>query len=324
MKGILPKFDGKAFFAPMAGVSDPAFRLLCREKGASLVVTELTSVHSIIAKEKQLKQEESNISEFVEFSEKERPVSVQLFGHDIDMIVKAAKIVEPHFDIIDFNMGCPAPHITQQMAGAALLEKPEHIKRLFSKLVSVVNKPVTLKMRSGVDASNCYLWKPIAKIADNCGVSMITLHPRTIKRGYSGKADWSLIRELRSVVSEDVAVIGNGDIRSPEDAKRMIEETNCDYVMIGRGAMGNPDMFSQVNTYLKTGKYEEVTMQDKINSLFKYMEYTKNYPTIKFSNIRIQAMQFTKGMVGGAELRMKIGKTNSVGEIKELYGIDKY
>lgn len=317
MANILPRFDGKAFFAPMAGVSDPAFRILCKEKGASLVVTELTSVHSIVAKEKELGKKESNISEFVEFSEKERPVSIQLFGSDITLLKKAAQIVEPYFDIIDYNMGCPAPHITQQMAGAALLQKPDLTEKIFTTLVNAVNKPVTLKMRSGVSDKDCYLWKPVAKLADDCGISMIALHPRTIKQGYSGHSDWSLIKELKETVS--VPVVGNGDIRSPEDAKQMIEETNCDYVMIGRGAMGNPDIFSQVNSYLKTGKYERINLQDKINSLFKYMEYTKKYPTIKFSNIRMQAMQFTKGMQGGAELRMKIGKTSSVDEIKSYF-----
>lgn len=314
----LPKFEGKAFFAPMAGVSDPAYRLLCKENGASLVVTELTSVHAIVAKERLLKEEAKRITEFIEYTEKERPVSVQLFGHDINLIVKAAKIVAPYFDMIDFNMGCPAPHITQQMAGAALLEKPDHNKKMFTALVNAVDKPVTLKMRSGVGGNNCYLWKPIAKIAEECGISMITLHPRTVKQGYSGNADWKLIKELKETVK--IPVVGNGDIKSPEDAKRMIEETNCDYVMIGRGAMGNPQIFNQVNKFLKEGAYKETTINEKINSLHKYLKYTETYPTIRFAQIRTQAMQFTKGMEGGAELRMKIGKTKNLEEIKEVFG----
>jgi len=314
----LPKFDSKAFVAPMAGVSDPAFRLVCKEEGAGLVVTELTSVHAIIAKAKELASKKRKITDFIEFSEKERPVSVQLFGHDIDLVVKAAKIVEPYFDVIDFNMGCPAPHITSQMAGAALLEKPEHNEKMFSKLVSAVEKPVTLKMRTGVGNDNCYLWKPIAKIAEDCGISMIALHGRTVKQGYSGKADWSMIKELKETVS--VPVVGNGDIRSPEDAKRMIEETGCDYVMIGRGSMGNPSIFRQVNDYLRSGKYSETGFEEKKKLLYKYLDYTKNYPTIRFASIRMQAMQFTKGVEGGANLRLKIGQSRNIEEIKSKLG----
>lgn len=315
----LPKFKSKAFFAPMAGISDPAFRVLCSENGAGLVVTELTSIHAIVALEKQLKTHKKNISEFIEYSEKERPVSVQLFGSDIDLTLKAAKIVEPYFDMIDFNMGCPAPHITAQMAGAALLTKPDHMKKLFTKLVDSVSIPVTLKMRAGVSSTNYELWRPMAKVAEESGISMITLHPRTVKQGYSGKSNWQLIRELRSVVSKRIPVVGNGDIRTPEDAKRMIDETNCDYVMIGRGAMGNPELFKQVNDYLRTGKYLEFSHDEKIESLFKYLDYTKNFSRIKFASIRSQAMYFTKGMIGGAELRVKVGKTKNIEELRKLF-----
>lgn len=314
----LPKFRSKAFLAPMAGISDPAFRLLCSENGAGLVVTELTSVHAILAKQKEFEKGEGKITDFIEFSEKERPVSIQLFGNDIKKIVAAAKIVEPYFDMIDFNMGCPAPHITSQMAGAALLQKPDHVEKLFSKLVSSVNKSVSLKLRAGVGNNNCYLWKPIAKTAENCGVSMITLHPRTVKQGYSGKSDWTLIRELRSAVSEDIAIVGNGDIKTPEDAKNMMNETGCNYVMIGRGAMGNPHIFEQVNSYLRTGSWKEVEWNDKRKLFLKYMKHAEQYNTIKFASKRTQAMQFTKGLEGGAELRAKIGKTKNEEELKKI------
>ncbi len=311
----LPVFKSKAFFAPMAGVSDPAFRLLCKEQGAGLVVTELTSVHAIIAKEKQLREQKKKITDFVEYSDKERPVSVQLFGNDIDLVVKAAKIVEPYFDIIDFNMGCPAPHITNQMAGAALLQEPGHVKELFTRLVKAVKKPVTLKVRAGISDSDKRLFLPIAKIAEEAGVKMVTLHARTLKQGYSGKADWSLIKELKENVK--MPVVGNGDIWSPEDAKRMIDETGCDYVMIGRGAMGNPFIFRQVNEYLETGKYDEIALLEKLQAFFNYLEYAKEY-NIPFHAIRTQAMQFTKGLKGGSELRLKIGKTKSSEELKRI------
>jgi len=315
----LPEFKSKAFLAPMAGITDPAFRQLCSESGAGLVVTELTSVHAIIAKHKEFEKGTGKITDFIEFSEKERPVSVQLFGNEIDKVVAAAKIVEPYFDIIDFNMGCPAPHITSQMAGAALLQKPDHVEKLFSKLVSSVNKPITLKTRIGVNESNCYLWKPISKIAENCGVSMISLHSRTIKQGYSGKSDWKMIKELRATVNEQISVVGNGDIKTPEDAKRMLEETGCNYVMIGRGAMGNPHIFGQINSHLRTGSWNKEDATEKKKTFLKYLELSKEYKTITFASKRTQAMQFTKGIVGGSELRVKISKAKNEEELKEYF-----
>jgi tRNA-dihydrouridine synthase len=182
---MLPKFSSRAFLAPMAGVSDPALRLQCKQKGAGLVVTEFTNIHSIIAKEKQLRENTKTIQEFIEYSEQERPLSVQLFGSDLLALEKAAKIVEPYFDIIDYNMGCPAPHITQQMAGGALLQEVNLTQQIFSTLVNAVKKPVTLKIRSGVTSASKFLFREIAEIAEDEGIQMITLHPRTVSQGYS-------------------------------------------------------------------------------------------------------------------------------------------
>ena len=311
---LLPRFSSRAFFAPMAGVSDPALRLICQELGAGLVVTELTSIHSIIAKEKQLRALEKNITQFIEFSPQEKPHSIQLFGSDVSLLAQAAKIVEPYFDMIDYNMGCPAPHITCQMAGAALLQKPELNREIFTTLVNSVKIPVTLKIRAGITKPD--LFQHTAKIAEECGISMITLHARTLNAGYSGKADWSLIKELKQLVK--IPVVGNGDIRTPEDAERMLQETGCDYVMIGRAACQNPFIFQQINDVLKTGKYTEVSFPDRLNTFFRYLEYTKNYQSIKFANIRLQAMNFTKGQSGSKELREKIGKVKDVEELKNV------
>ena len=154
----LPHFSSRAFLAPMAGVSDPALRLICKKMGAGLVVTELTSIHAIIAKEQQLKDQMKNITEFLEFSEKERPLSVQLFGSDLVALEKATKIVAPFFDIIDYNMGCPAPHITKQMAGGALLQNSDLTRKIFRTMVNSTSRPVSLKMRIGVSASNKLLF----------------------------------------------------------------------------------------------------------------------------------------------------------------------
>ena len=312
---MLPKFSGRAFLAPMAGVSDPALRLQCKKMGAGLVVTEFTNIHSIVAKESQLKERMKTIQEFIEYSDEERPLSIQLFGSDLPTLEKAAKVVEPYFDIIDYNMGCPAPHITQQMAGGALLQEVNLTQQIFSTLVNAVKKPVTLKIRSGVTDASKFLFREIAEIAEDEGIEMITLHPRTVSQGYSGTADWNLIKELKEISS--IPIVGNGDITTPEDAKNMIDNTNCDYVMIGRGAMGNPFLFEQINDYLKSNSYKEYTFKDRLDSFFDYLHLTSQYQ-IKFANIKGQAMRFTKGMKGGSKLRSKITLSKNIEELEKI------
>ena len=312
---MLPQFSSPAFLAPMAGVSDPALRLQCKRMGAGLVVTEFTSIHSIIAKERQFKEKMQTIREFIEYSDQERPLSIQLFGSDLSALENAAKIVEPYFDIIDYNMGCPAPHITQQMAGGALLQEINLTRQIFSTLVNAVKKPVTLKIRSGVTDASKFLFREIAEIAEDEGIQMITLHPRTVSQGYSGHADWNLIKDLKEISS--IPIVGNGDINTPEDAKDMIDKTGCDYVMIGRGAMGNPFLFEQINDFLKTNSYKEYSFKDKLDSFFDYLHLTDKYK-IKFANIKGQAMRFTKGMKGGSKLRSKITCSNNIIELEKI------
>ena len=315
MVNTLPKFSSKAFLAPMAGVSDPPLRILCKKMGAGLVVTEFTSIHSIVAKEEKLKKEKKKIKEFIEFSENERPLSIQLFGSDIKVLEKAAKIVEPFFDIIDYNMGCPAPHITQQMAGGALLQKPNLTRKIFRTLVNSLEKPVTLKIRAGVNVNDRLIFKDIAKIAEDEGIQMITLHPRTVNQKYSGEADWSLIRELKELVG--MPVVGNGDIYSPESAKKMMDETGCDYIMIGRAAMANPFLFQQINEYLKTGQYRRYTLKDRLELFFDYLSYSSEYK-IKFSNIKGHAIRFTKGIRDGTKLRIKLTNAKNPKELEKI------
>ena len=312
---MLPKFSSRAFLAPMAGVSDPALRLQCKKMGAGLVVTEFTNIHSIVAKESQLKERMKTIQEFIEYSDEERPLSIQLFGSDLSTLRKAAKIVEPFFDIIDYNMGCPAPHITQQMAGGALLQEVNLTQQIFRTLVNAVKKPVTLKIRSGITDASKFLFREIAEIAEDEGIQMITLHPRTVSQGYSGAADWNMIKELKEISS--IPIVGNGDINSPEDAKRMIDNTNCDYVMIGRGAMGNPFLFEQINDYLKTNSYKEYSFKDRLDSFFDYLHLTSRYK-IKFANIKGQAMRFTKGIEGGSKLRSKITLSKNIEDLEKI------
>ena len=312
---MLPTFSSKAFLAPMAGVSDPALRLQCRQMGAGLVVTEFTNIHSIIAKQKQLAENKKTIQKFIQYSEKERPLSVQLFGSDVFALEKAAKIVEPFFDIIDYNMGCPAPHITKQMAGGALLQEVNLTQQILRTLVNSVKKPVTLKIRSGVTDASKFLFREIAEIAEDEGIQMITLHPRTVSQGYSVHSDWGMIKELKEISS--IPVVGNGDILTPENAKSMLDETNCDYVMVGRGAMGNPFLFEQINDYLKNNSYETYSLKDKLDSFFEYLHLTSQYE-IKFSNIKIQAMRFTKGFRGGSKLRSRITFCNYIAELEKV------
>jgi nifR3 family TIM-barrel protein len=312
---MLPKFSSKAFLAPMAGVSDPALRLQCKQMGAGLVVTEFTNIHSIIAKEKQLKENMQTIQKFIEYSEQERPLSIQLFGSDLFALEKAAKIVEPYFDIIDYNMGCPAPHVTKQMAGGALLQESNLTQQIFQTLVNAVKKPVTLKIRSGVTDASKFLFREIAEIAEDEGIQMITLHPRTVNQGYSGNADWTMIKELKEI--SNIPIVGNGDIVTPEDAKIMIDKTNCDYVMIGRGAMGNPFLFEQINDYLETNTYKEYSFHDRLDSFFNYLHLTNQYK-IKFANIKSQAIRFTKGMKGGSKLRSKITLSKNIEELEKI------
>lgn len=312
---MLPSFSGKAFLAPMAGVSDPALRLQCKQLGAGLVVTEFINIHSIIAKERQLKENMQTIQEYIEYSEQERPISIQLFGSDLFALEKAVKIVEPYFDIIDYNMGCPAPHITQQMAGGALLQEVNLTQQIFNTLVNATKKPVTLKIRSGVTTASRFLFKEIAEIAEDEGIQMITFHPRTVSQGYSGNADWNLIKELKEI--SNIPIVGNGDIVTPMDAKTMMDETGCDFVMIGRGAMGNPFIFEQINDYLKTDSFQEYTFKDRLNSFFDYLHLTSQY-SIKFSNIKSQAMRFTKGVKGGSNLRSRITFSKNIQELEKI------
>ncbi len=314
---MLPRFSGRAFLAPMAGVSDPALRLQCRRMGAALVVTEFTSIHSVVAKQEQLAGEGRTIREFLEYSDEEHPLSVQLFGSDLEALAKAARIVEPHFDIIDYNMGCPAPHITSQMAGGALLQEADLTRQIFQTLIGAAGgrTPVTLKVRAGVTESDRFLFLEVARIAEDEGVEMITLHPRTVSQGYSGRADWDMIRMLKE--RSDVPVVGNGDIATPEDAKAMIDRTGCDYVMVGRGAMGNPFLFEQINDYLDTGSYSAYTLEDRLDAFFEYLRIAAKY-RIRFANIKGQAMRFTKGLRNGATMRSRITHSEGIDQLADV------
>jgi tRNA-dihydrouridine synthase B len=217
--------------------------------------------------------------------------------------------------MIDYNMGCPAPHITKQMAGGALLQNSDLTREIFRTLVNTVKKPISLKMRMGVTEENKSLFLEISKIAEQEGIQMMTLHPRTVSQGYSGHSDWDMIRKLKENVS--VPVVGNGDITSPEIAKKVLDYTGCDYVMIGRGAMGNPFIFEQINNYLESGTYKQYSLTDRLEAFVTYLELTSKY-NIRFANIKQQAIRFTKGTAGAAQLRNRLSTTKNTDELKEM------
>ena len=201
------------------------------------------------------------------------------------------------------------------MAGGALLQDSDLTRKIFRTMVNSTTRPVSLKMRIGVSDSNKLLFKEIAKIAEQEGIKMITLHPRTVSQGYSGHSDWSMIKKLKEIV--DVPIVGNGDITTPEIAKNMIEQTGCDYIMIGRGAMGNPFIFEQITDYLKYGVYKNYNFSDKLEAFLDYVDATSKYK-IKFVNIKEQAIRFTKGTVGGSILRKRLTTAKNIDDLKKI------
>ena len=227
-----PKLKSKLILAPMHNVTNIAFRIMCKKYGASLVCTELLSANAVAR--------EDNLNLKLAITNKsENPVSAQLFGQNTENIVKAAKILEKQFDIIDINFGCPSKNILEQGAGAALLKRKNKIKEIVEETSKAIKKPLTVKIRNE-DAVE------IAKICEKAGASAIIIHARTIKQGYSGKADWNIIRQIKENVK--IPVIGNGDVIDGESAEQMLKQTSCDYIMIGRGAIGNPFIFKQIKT----------------------------------------------------------------------------
>jgi len=300
-----PKLQGKIVLAPMAGVTDVAFRLLCRKYGAAMCFTEMISANA-------LARLNSVTLKKIDTCEEERPVAIQLFGQNTENLMKSAEYIKENCvcDAIDFNIGCPAAKIIRQGAGSALLERPNRIKEIVESL-SRTGMPVTIKTRLGIRKSSHNIIK-VARICEEAGACAIIVHARYQKQGYTGKADWKSIKAVKEAVS--MPVIGNGDIASPEDAKRMLEETGCDYVMIGRAAMGNPFIFRQCLDYFDKGAYEKTSSVEKIDSFFEYLNLARE-KSVDFKAIKLQSNYFTKGVIGGAKLRFSIAKTKTEKEI---------
>jgi tRNA-dihydrouridine synthase B len=302
-----PKLKGKLMLAPMHGITNIAFRILCKKYGASLVSTELLSANAIAKNNKAtLKLALTN--------KEEKPVSIQLFSQNTENMVKAAKMVEEDFDIIDFNLGCPSTKILGQGSGAALLRRKNRIREIVKETSSAISKPFTAKIRAGFDREINAV--EIAKLCEESGAVAITVHPRTVEQGYSGKADWRIINQVKEAVK--IPVIGNGDVIDGESAKKMIEETGCDYIMIGRAAIGNPFIFKEIEHYLKTGETIKQSKEEKINDFFEYIRLAQKYEVFSIKDAKLKAQDFTKGIPGSKRIRRELNNVRDWEEIEEL------
>lgn len=296
------RFKSKVFLAPMADVTEAAFRILCSKYGAGFTYTEMISATALARKK---------ANKLFDVQDCEKNIGVQLMGNNAWDIASAVKLVEKKVDLIDFNMGCPMKKIVNSGAGATLLREPKKIKEICESLVNSTKKPVSIKIRSGWDSKSINALK-IAKIAENSGISRITIHPKTRHQLRSGIPDWKLIKKVKNSIN--IPVIGNGGVNSPEDAEKMFKETGCDFVMIGRAASKNPYIFKQINDYLKNGKYGSKGWKEMFS---EYLELAKRYKS-NLGYIKGHAVYLTKGVKGGAQLRTKISQTKSVEEIKNL------
>ena len=304
------KIDNRIVLAPMAGISNSAYRRICKEMGCGLVYAEMVS-------DKAISFDNKKTIDMLYMTDYERPISQQIFGCDVDSFVYAAKYIEDnmHPDIIDINMGCPVPKVAvRAQAGSALLKDSKKIYEIVSAVVSAVSVPVTVKIRSGWDNNHINAIE-VAKVIEKAGASAICVHPRTRSQGYSGKADWSIIKEVKKAVS--IPVIGNGDIKSPEDVKRMLDETGCDAVMIGRGVLGNPWLIKNSINYLEGKSLISVSLKDRVDMCLKHLDYLKDLKNEKLAclEIRNHISWYFKGLKGCNELKNKVYHTTSIRDI---------
>lgn len=300
--------------APMAGISNSAYRTLIKDMGCGLIYAEMVS-------DKAISYGNEKTIDMLYMTDYERPIAQQIFGSDKESFIKSAKYIyeNMHPDIIDINMGCPVPKVAvRAQAGSALLKNPNKVYEIVSAVVESVPIPVTVKIRSGWDDKNINAVE-IAKIIEKAGAKAITIHPRTRSQGYSGKADWNIIKSVKESVN--IPVIGNGDIRSCYDAKRMLDETGCDAVMIGRGVLGNPWLIRECIDYINNGTLpKEVSVCEKIDMIKHHIELLKDTKCEKLAllEIRSHATWYLKGIPNSSILRSNICKAKSTNELVNL------
>lgn len=299
--------------APMAGICNSSFRMICKEMGCGLVYAEMVSDKAIMYQNKKT-------IDMLYMNEKERPISQQIFGTDKESFVIAAKYIEEHMhpDIIDINMGCPVPKVAvRAQAGAALLKSPDKIYEIVKAVVDSVSIPVTVKIRSGWDQTHINA-VDVAKVIEKAGASAICIHPRTRSQGYSGKADWSIIKAVKDAVN--IPVIGNGDVLKPEDAKRMLDETNCDAVMIGRGVLGNPWLIKNTINFLKGEDLVEVSPRDKIDMCLHHLDYLSSLKDEHLAclEIRNHIGWYLKGIKDANTVKNNIYQTSNIRDIIDI------
>lgn len=295
------EINSKAILAPMAGVTGHPFRVLCKEQGAGLVYTEFVSANGII-------RENEKTLDLMKFTEDERPIGVQIFGETPEVLAQSAKYIEETVkpDIIDLNFGCPVPKVTKRGAGSAILKDLPLMDEVAKAVVEAVSLPVTAKIRSGWN-SGCIVAPVAAAALEEAGIAALTLHPRTTKQLYTGEADWSLIAETRKAIK--IPFVGNGDVKSAQDAERMMEETGCDAVMIGRRALGNPWIFHEINTYLETGAVPQaIRLIDRMNLCHRHLLLeVESLGEFRGTNyIKKHLSWYLKGFSGAKEYRNRL------------------
>lgn len=307
------ELKNQVVLAPMAGVCNAAFRLIVKEFGAGLVCAEMVSDKAILYKNEKT-------MDMLFIDEREKPLSLQIFGGEKETLVEAAKYVERNTtaDIIDINMGCPVPKIIKSDAGAKWLLDPEKIYEMVAAVVDAVDKPVTVKMRMGWDDNHIYAIEN-AQAVERAGGKAVSLHGRTRVQMYEGTANWDIIKEVKAAVN--IPVIGNGDVKSPEDAKRMLDTTGCDGVMIGRAALGDPWMIYQTVHYLETGELmEPPTPEDKVKVCMLHADRLIKLKGEKVGimEMRKHAAWYLKGLRGNAKVRTSINECNTRAELESL------
>ena len=304
--------ENNLILAPMAGVTDLPFRLLCKEQGAGLLCMEMVSAKAILYKNR-------NTEELLTIDKRENPVSLQLFGSDPDIMSEIAKQIEDRpFDILDINMGCPVPKVVNNGDGSALMKNPKLAGEIIEKTARAIKKPVTVKIRKGFDEEHVNAVE-MAHIAQESGAAAVAVHGRTRSQFYSGKADWDIIRQVKEAVS--IPVIGNGDVDSPERAKALVEQTGCDGIMIGRASRGNPWIFSRIQTYLETGEIPPQPSAEEVREMILrharlQIEYKGEYTGMR--EMRKHVAWYTAGMPHSAAVRREVNEVETYEQLERL------